>query len=95
MTPNKYKKSAHTKRWTDTMFPLELLLNPCLLSHTQLADALQEHQDWRKGEGRYYWDEDPFQEGAETEAPFSPKVLSKITAEAITRLRRLAKSEQS
>lgn len=77
------------------MFSLELLTNPCLMSHTQLADALQEHQDWRKGAGKYYWNLDPFLEGAETEAPFSPKVLSHLLAEAITRLRRLAQSEQS
>ena len=74
------------KQWTDTFFEKKLLLNPFLLTNCELAAALAEHQKWRRGEGKYNWQENPIKEHKEDEAPFSPNVLSNLLYEAIARL---------
>ena len=75
------------KKWTDTLFPKTLLSNPSLMTSTELSEALEEHHRWRIGQGKYHWEEDPIKEKAETEAPFTAKVLSRIMTEAIVRLK--------
>lgn len=74
-------------KWTDTLFDKKLLSNPSLMTHCELARALEEHQEWRKGAGKYMWEEDPFKENAEVEEPFSSGVLSNLITEAIVRLK--------
>ena len=73
--------------WTDTLFEKKLLDNPSLMTNLELATAIEEHQTWRMGEGKYDYREDPIKEGAELQPPFSPKVLSRLIFETIARLK--------
>lgn len=85
------KKAFHwrknLKNWTDTLFSKRLLSNPSLMTNSELSKALEEHQEWRTGLGKYDWTKDPIKERAETEPPFSPSVLSNLINETIARLR--------
>ena len=75
------------KVWTDTFYDKKLLRNPSLMTACELANALAEHQKWRRGEEKYDWhEEDPIKEGKEPDAPFSPSVLTALLYEAIVRL---------
>lgn len=88
-THKKGKKFPWRKKqsvWEDTMFEKKLLANPSLMTSHELADALKEYQEYRRGIGKYEWKEDPIAEHAEVEAPFSPKVLGRLLDEAIVRL---------
>ena len=78
---------SNQRKWTDTLFEKKLLTYPSLMTNTELARALEEHHRWRIGYGKYRWSEDPIREKAETEAPFTAKVLSRIMTEAIARLK--------
>ena len=94
-TKKKYKPTSkksfywrkNKKKWTDTLFDSKLLTNPSLMTNAELAKALEEHQRWRLGEGKYFWREDPIKENAETDSPFSPSVLSNLIMETIARLK--------
>lgn len=85
------KKAFHwrksLKKWTDTLFDKRLLTNPSLMTNAELAKALEEHQEWRMGYGKYAWTTDPIKARAEVEPPFSPAVLSNLINETITRLK--------
>lgn len=85
------KKAFHwrknLKNWTDTLFNKRLLTNPSLMTNVELSKALEEHQEWRMGHGKYDWTTDPIKERAETEPPFSPSVLSNLIMETIARLK--------
>ena len=85
------KKAFHwrknLKNWTDTLFCKRLLSNPSLMTNAELSKALEEHQEWRTGYGKYAWETDPIKERAETEPPFSPTVLSNLINETIARLK--------
>ena len=61
---------TNKKKWTDTLFDSKLLTNPSLMTNAELAKALEEHQEWRIGEGKYFWREDPIKESAEIDATF-------------------------
>ena len=76
-----------SNKWTDTLYAKKLLLNPSLMTHAELAKALEEHQEWRRGEGKYFYKEDPIKEKAEIESPFSPAILSNLIMETIARLK--------
>ena len=82
-----YPWRSNQRKWTDTLFAKKLLTYPSLMTNTELARALEEHHRWRIGYGKYRWVEDPIREKAETEAPFTAKVLSRIMTEAIARLK--------
>ena len=72
--------------WTDTLFKKTLLKNPARMTNSELAEALEEHNTWRRGIGKYYWVYSPLEEHAEMEAPFSPDVIGRFLDEAIARL---------
>lgn len=72
--------------WTNTLLEKKLLQNPSLMTNEELADALAEHNKWRRGEGKYHWEQDPLAEGAETEPPFSCDVLGRFVDETCARL---------
>ena len=78
---------TNKKKWTDTLFDSKLLTNPSLMTNAELAKALEEHQEWRRGEGKYFWKDDPIKEKSETDAPFSPAILSNLIIETIARLK--------
>ena len=73
--------------WTDTLFDKSLLKNPARMTNTELAEALEEHNTWRRGIGKYYWVDSPLEEHAEMEMPFSPEVIGRFLDEAIARLK--------
>ena len=75
--------------WTDTLFDKSLLKNPSRLTSTELAEALEEHNEWRRGTGKYfcYLDDNPLEDESEMEAPFSAEVLGRILDEAAIRLK--------
>lgn len=83
---NKYPWRKTKSKWTDTLFEKSLLVNPSLMTNSELAKALEEFQTWRTGTGKYLWDPDSVKEGAETECPFSAHVLTHILWETISRL---------
>ena len=76
--------------WTDTMFDKRALENPQSMTNRNLSAALREHNEWRRGVGKYEWDctEESLEklEQAEPDAPFSPSVLGKLIEEAARRL---------
>lgn len=74
-------------QWTNTLFDKKLLTNPSLMTNTELAKSLEEYQEWRSGEGKYFYKENPIKEKAETEPPFSPAILSNLIMETIARLK--------
>ena len=78
---------TNKKKWTDTLFDSKLLTNPSLMTNAELAKALEEHQECRRGEGKYFWKDDPIKEKSETDAPFSPAILSNLIIETIARLK--------
>ena len=82
-----YPWRTNQEKWTDTFVEKRLLTNPSLMTNTELARALNEHQNWRTGIGKYHWEKYPIKEKAETEPPFSAEVLSRIMIEAIVRLK--------
>ena len=82
-----YPWRKNKKKWTDTLFESKLLSNPSLMTNAELAKALEEHQEWRRGEGKYFWKDDPIKEKAESDAPFSPAILSNLIMETIARLK--------
>ncbi len=94
-TAKKTKKKAiraypwriQKNKWTDTLFEKRLLENPSLMTHHELASALEEYQEWRSGNGKYFWKEDPIKEEAEIEVPFSSHIVTNLLWETITRLR--------
>jgi hypothetical protein len=73
-------------KWTDTCVDEKLLKNPSLMTNKELAYALTEELEWRRGKGKYEWSTDPVLEGKEDEMPFSARVLGNIQAEVIARL---------
>ena len=84
--PQKLAWRKGKRHWTDTLFPKELLRNPSRMTNHELVEAISEHMLWRRGIGKYDWNEDPLKEGAETEPPFSPDVLTNILYEVMARL---------
>ena len=86
-TKKTFRWRKNLKKWTDTLFSKRLLSNPSLMTNAELSKALEEHQEWRTGHGKYGWTTDPINERAETEPPFSPSVLSNLLNETIARLR--------
>lgn len=72
--------------WVDTLFDRRLLDNPALMTNDELATALVEYQEWRRGKGKYHWDNDPIEEKAEVSPPFSPEILGRLLDETIARL---------
>ena len=83
----KFPWRIEQSHWTDTLFEKSLLKNPSRMTNTELAEALEEHNTWRRGIGKYYWVDSPLDEHAEMEAPFSPEVLGRFLDEAIARLK--------
>ena len=77
---------SNPQKWTDTFFDENLLKNPALMTNKELAAAMTEELEWRRGKGKYEWAIDPVLEGKEDEMPFSASVLSNIQAEVIARL---------
>lgn len=52
----------------------------------EVAEALEEHQRWRRGEGKYDWDpQDP--KSVHAPMPFNPKELGEIEDQAIKYLK--------
>jgi hypothetical protein len=84
--PKKFFWRKGKKHWTNTLFPIELLRNPSRMTNHELVAALSEHMLWRSGKEKYDWVEDPIKEGAETEPPFSPNVVTNLLYEAMARL---------
>ena len=82
-----YPWRSNQRKWTDTMFQKTLLTNPSLMTNTELSEALEEYHMWRIGKGKYNWEEDPIKEKAETDVPFTDKVLRMLMTEAIVRLK--------
>ena len=96
-TKRKPRKTATTKGrklpwrknpkvWTDTLYDKKLLNNPSLMTSHELANALAEHIRWRTSQEKYDWNEDPFKEGKEEQAPFSAHIVTGFLYEAIARL---------
>ena len=87
----KSKKSLpwrkNQKKWTDTLFDKRLLQNPALMTSAELAKAIEEYLEWHKGIGKYDWKDDPIEEGAEIEMPFSGSTWGRLLCEAMARLR--------
>ena len=83
---NKLPWRKNPSKWTDTLFEKKLLDNPSLMTSLELASALGEYQAWRTSSEKYDWHDNPIAESQETEAPFSPRVLSNLLVEAILRL---------
>lgn len=77
---------SNPAKWTDTCIDEKLLKNPSLMTNNELAYALTEELEWRRGKGKYDWSIDPFLEGKEDEMPFSARAFSNIQAEVIARL---------
>lgn len=77
---------SNPQKWTDTCFDEKLLKNPTLMTNNELAAAMTEELEWRRGKGKYEWSIDPVLEGKEDEMPFSARVYSNIQAEVIARL---------
>lgn len=86
-TKKTFRWRKNLKKWTDTLFSKRLLSNPSLMTNAELSKALEEHQEWRTGHGKYGWTTDPINDRSETEPPFSPTVLSNLINETIARLR--------
>ncbi|MBO6031818.1 MAG: hypothetical protein J6Q22_10295 [Prevotella sp.] len=87
VSKKEYPWRKNKKKWTDTLFECKLLSNPSLMTNSELAKALEEHQEWRMGIGKYFWKDNPINEKAETDSPFSPSVLSNLIMETIARLK--------
>lgn len=86
-TTKKFPWRTVKTKWMDTMFDKRLLVNPSLMTNTELSSALYEYTLWRKGVEKYAWNEDPVKENAETECPFSAPVLGNILLEIYMRLK--------
>ena len=86
-TKTEFPWRLEQSHWTDTLFEKSLLKNPARMTNTELAEALEEHNTWRRGIGKYYWVDNHLKEHAEMEPPFSPPVLGLFIDEAIARLK--------
>ncbi len=79
------KKKVAKKGWWELKENARLRRNPSLLTDRELAEALAEHNDWRRAKGKYSWrdDGDGF---AEKDSPFTAEEIGRFIDEVCARL---------